>query len=341
MYKDIDIKKLIKFTKTLKVLYVEDNVDARDALKNLLSNFFAKIDLGIDGVDGLEKFKSGTFDLIITDIKMPKMNGIEMMKEIRAIDDEIPLIVSTAYQDQEFLMSCIELGTNGYLLKPINHKQLTRAIKCVCGKLYYIRENKKYEESLETLVKERTQELQVTQNQLTLMVNKDALTNLYNRRYFNDISQTLLNLAQRNRDGLSFLMLDIDKFKIINDTYGHLVGDMVLKELSNMLLKITRRSDVAIRFGGEEFLILLLHTHLNGAVKIAKKIRDEIKKSEIHIENKIDKIIKFTVSIGVTECYCDDDKQIDTIVHRADQAMYEAKDNGRDKIVIYEKGKIK
>ncbi len=337
MYKDLDMKKLIKFTKILKVLYVEDNIEARDSLEGLLRNFFSDITLASDGLDGLEKFKSSPFDLIITDIKMPKMNGIEMMEKIRAIDDEIPIIVSTAHQDQEFLISCIELGTNGYLLKPINHKQLTRAIKCVCGKLYYISENKKYEESLETLVEERTQELQATQEQLTLLVNKDSLTNLYNRRYFNDVSQTLLNLAQRNKDGLSLVMIDIDRFKTVNDTYGHLIGDIVLKELAHTLLKTTRSSDVAIRFGGEEFLILLPHTHLNGAVKIAKKIRDEIKKTEIHIENKIDKIVKFTVSIGVTECYCDDDKKIDTIVHRGDEAMYEAKHNGRDKIVIYEK----
>ena len=337
MHKKLDIKKLIQFTKTLKVLYVEDNMEAKDALKNLLSNFFNNITLGIDGKDGLEKFKSSKFDLIITDIKMPKMNGIEMMEKIRFIDDEIPIIVSTAHQDQEFLISCIELGVNSYLLKPINHKQLTGAIKNTCEKLYYIYENKKYEDSLETLVKERTKELQATQKELTLMVNRDPLTNLYNRRYFNDVSQTLLNLARREKDGLSLIMIDIDRFKMLNDTYGHLVGDIALKELAYTLLKITRNSDVIVRFGGEEFLILLPHTHIDGATKIAKKIKDTIKNLEIHIENNIDKILKFTVSIGVTQCYCDDDKEIDTIVHRADEAMYEAKRNGRDKIVIYEK----
>ncbi len=337
MYKDLNMKKLMKFTKTLKVLYVEDNEEARDSLEGLLRNYFSDITLASNGLDGLEKFKTSPYDLIITDIKMPKMNGIEMMKKIRELDEDIPIIVSTAHQNQEFLISCIELGTNAYLLKPINHKQLNRAIKNTCEKLYYIYENRKYEESLEALVKERTQELQATQQQLTQIVNKDSLTNLYNRRYFNDISQTLLNLAQRNKDGLSLLMIDIDKFKVVNDTYGHLIGDIVLKELSSLLLIITRSSDVAIRFGGEEFLILLPHTHLNGAIKIAKKIRDKIRHTEIHIKNKIDKIIKVTVSIGVTECFCNDDKKIDTLVHRADKAMYEAKHNGRDKIVIYEK----
>ncbi len=337
MYKDLDMKKLIKFTKTLKVLYVEDNEETRDSLEGLLRNYFSDITLASNGSDGLEKFKSTPFDLIITDLKMPKMNGIEMMKKIRAVDEEIPIVVSTAYQDQEFLMSCIELSTNGYLLKPINHKQLTRVIKCVCGKLYYISENRRYEESLEFLVQERTQELEISKKQLSIMANKDALTNLYNRRYFHDISQTLLHLGQRKQNSLSLLMIDIDRFKLVNDTYGHLAGDSVLKELASVLLKTTRGSDVVIRFGGEEFVIILPQTHINDAVQIAQKIRSAIKNLDIHIQNNIDKILKITVSIGVTECYCDDDKEIDTIIRRADEAMYEAKHNGRDKIVIYEK----
>jgi len=337
MYKNLEMKKLLEFTKTLKILYVEDNENSREALCGLLENFFTDIMLANDGEDGLEKFKSNNFDLVITDIKMPKMSGIEMMQKIRDMDEDIPLLVSTAYQDREFLISCIELGVNGYLLKPINHRQLTRAIKCACGKLYYMRENKKYETLLEDLVKERTKELQAAQEKLILMANKDPLTNLYNRRYFNDISKILLSLTNREKDGLSLLMIDIDRFKIVNDNYGHLVGDVVLKKLAFTLLKITRSSDVVIRFGGEEFLILLPHTHLKGAQKMAEKIRDRVKNLEIPIENSVDKIIKFTVSIGVTECYCSDDKDIDTLVRRADEAMYEAKRNGRDRIVIYKK----
>jgi len=337
MYKDLEMKKLLEFTKTLKILYVEDNKGSREALYGLLENFFSDITLAFDGIDGLEKFKSGNFDLIITDLKMPKMGGIEMIQAIRNIDEDIPLIVSTAYKDQEFIMSCIELDVNGYLLKPINHKQLTRVIKYVCGRLYYIYENKKYETSLEELVKERTKELEDTKRKLTLMANRDPLTNLYNRRYFNDISKTLLSLARREKEGLSLLMIDIDKFKIVNDTYGHLVGDVVLKELAFVLLKITRTSDVVIRFGGEEFLLLLPHTHLKGAQKIAEKIRDNVRNLEIPLKDSVDKIVKFTVSIGVTECYCGDDKNIDTIVRRADEAMYEAKHYGRDRIVIYKK----
>ena len=337
MYKDLEMKKLLGFTKTLKMLYVEDNKSSREAFCGLLENFFSDITFASNGEEGLKKFKSSNFDLVITDIKMPKMSGIEMMQAIREIDEDIPLIVSTAHQNQEFLMSCIELGVNGYLLKPINHKQLIRVVKYVCGRLYYIQENKKYENSLEQLVKERTKELEATKTELTLLVNRDSLTNLYNRRYFDDISKTLLSLAHREKDSLSLMMIDIDRFKTINDTYGHLVGDIVLKELAFTLLKTTRTSDVVIRFGGEEFLILLPHTDLEGAEKIAVKIRNHVKNLKINIKDSVDKIVKFTVSIGVTECYCSDDEDIDTIVRRTDEAMYEAKHNGRDRIVIYKK----
>jgi len=337
MYKNLDMKKLIQFTKTLKVLYVEDNQDARDAFRSMLSNFFNNITEASNGEDGLDKFKRSTFDLIISDIKMPKMSGIEMIKEIREMNDSIPIIISTAHEDNNFLISSIELGVNGYLLKPINHKQLLRTIKCVCGKLYYMYENKKHEESLEILVKERTKELEDAKEQLISMVNRDPLTTLYNRRYFNDISKTLMNIGQREKDGLSLLMIDIDKFKIINDTYGHLVGDKVLKELASILLQVTRNSDIPIRFGGEEFLILLPHTHLDGAVQISQKIRETVKTLDVPIDKTHDDIIKFTVSIGVTECYCDDDSDFDTVVQRSDEAMYDAKHNGRDQVVIYKK----
>ena len=336
MYKKLEIKTLLEFTQTLKILYIEDHEDSREALHNLLKNFFSDITLAFDGLEGLEKLKNNRFDLIITDIKMPKMSGIELIKIIReTINEDTPLIVSTAHQDQDVLIECIELGVNSYLLKPINHKQLTRSIKLTCGKLYYMQKTKQYEASLERLVKEQTQELEAAKNALKIMTNKDPLTNLYNRRYFNEIAKTLLSIANREKDGLSLLMIDIDKFKSINDNYGHLTGDCVLQALASTLLKNIRSSDVAIRFGGEEFLLLLPHTHLEGAKKIAKKIKDCIKNLEIHT-NDSPEAIKVTVSIGVSECQYNKNKDIDLLVHRADEAMYQAKKSGRDKIVIYE-----
>ncbi len=338
MYHDFEIDELIEFTKKLKILYVEDNVEAREAMLDLIKNFFVDITVAVDGEDGLEKFRrDNSFDLIISDIRMPKMDGIEMIVEIKDIKNNIPVIVATAHKDTELLIDCIKIGVDGYLLKPINFKQLRKSIIQTCEKIYYKMESKKHGELLEKLIQERTKELEVTKLKLTEMVNRDPLTNLYNRRYFNDVSTNILHIARREKKAFSTLMIDIDRFKVINDNYGHLVGDEVLTVLADTLLKSIRVSDIAVRFGGEEFVILLPNTNIDGASSIAKKIKNNVAKKEISINDKKNYIIKITVSIGVAECDCLYDKDIDNIIHRSDEALYEAKRTGRNKVIIYTK----
>jgi len=334
MFDKFDINKLVNFTKTLKVLFVEDNEEARVAILALLSNFFNDIAVAKDGKEGISLFKADSFDIIISDIRMPNTNGLDMIEQIRQINDNIPIVISTAHKETDLLLESIKLGVNGYLLKPINFKQLKQVIKQICEKIYYKRKAKQYEENLEKLVKERTQELEIAKSKLAEMANKDPLTNLYNRRYFNDVADTLLSMAHRQQQEFSIFMLDIDRFKLINDTYGHNAGDVVLKKLSNLLTTSIRQSDVAIRFGGEEFVVLLPNTNIDGAVLIAKKLKEAIENIEIKIPN-ID-IIKFTVSIGISQCDCSKNAEvIDDLVHKADEALYEAKRAGRNKIVIY------
>jgi diguanylate cyclase (GGDEF)-like protein len=334
MFDKFDIDKLVNFTKTLKVLFVEDNEEARVAILALLSNFFDDIAVAKDGKEGISLFKADSFDIIISDIRMPNTNGLEMIEQIRQINNSVPVIISTAHKETDLLLESIKLGVNGYLLKPINFKQLKQVIKQICEKIYYKRKAKQYEENLEKLVNERTQELEIAKSKLVEMANKDPLTNLYNRRYFNDVADTLLSMAHRQQQEFSIFMLDIDRFKLINDTYGHNAGDVVLKKLSNLLTTSIRQSDVAIRFGGEEFVVLLPNTNIDGAVLIAKKLKEAIENIEIKIPN-ID-IIKFTVSIGISQCDCSKNAEvIDDLVHKADEALYEAKRAGRNKIVIY------
>jgi len=118
-----DIKEIIDFSKTLKVLMVEDNEEAREQSVKLLKNLFDDIIVAIDGIDGLEKFKKDKFDLIISDLNMPRMNGIEMCSEIRNITKNIPIVILSAYNDSEHFMDTIKLSINGYILKPININQ--------------------------------------------------------------------------------------------------------------------------------------------------------------------------------------------------------------------------
>ncbi len=125
-------------------------------------------------------------------------------------------------------------------------------------------------------------------------------------------------------------MMDIDHFKVINDTHGHLVGDDVLKEISKILLELTRQSDIVVRYGGEEFIVLLPNTKIKGALSIANKIHTTIGDFKIPINNNI---LKFTISIGVAECDWKAENTIDSIIYSADKLLYEAKNSGRNRVV--------
>ena len=130
------MNKLFDFAKTLKVLYVEDNEEARESTVALLSNIFNNIETGVDGKDGLEKFKKQKFDLVITDILMPRMNGLEMIEEIKKIDKNIPIIIISAYNGNDYLLKSIKLGVRGYLLKPIDISQFIEVMNATINYLY-------------------------------------------------------------------------------------------------------------------------------------------------------------------------------------------------------------
>lgn len=172
-------------------------------------------------------------------------------------------------------------------------------------------------------------QLREYQNRLKVMAHNDSLTNLYNRRYFYKITTQILNLSSRNDEPVSVCMIDIDNFKKINDTYGHQVGDKVIKSLSQELVKITRKSDLVARYGGEEFIILFPNTDIEGAKIITNKICKDVEGLELRHED-ID--IKFTISIGVSQFK--NDQPIDEFINNADTALYTAKNSGKNRVVV-------
>jgi len=174
-------------------------------------------------------------------------------------------------------------------------------------------------------------ELQEAQEQLKDQANRDYLTGLYNRRYFNEIAQDLIHISQREKKTFCVIMLDIDKFKNINDTYGHGVGDEIIKALSHTLITTVRKSDIVSRYGGEEFALLLPFTDRNGALKIAEKTRQRVQEYQMHTEKG--EIIHFTISLGVTSIL-NRDRNIEDALNRADEALYEAKNSGRNRVEV-------
>ena len=198
------------------------------------------------------------------------------------------------------------------------------------------RKEKEFSFELEQKVKTRTQELEIQKvraedvaKKLETMASKDFLTDLYNRRFFADIANNTINLAKRQTKGFSSLMIDIDKFKKVNDTYGHSTGDEVLKNLASVLTKNTRASDIVARFGGEEFVILLPDTDIAGAKIIAQKIRQRVESKSLQIHGAS---INYTISIGISQFNKNIDSVIDTVLDRADKALYEAKNSGRNRV---------
>lgn len=157
----------------------------------------------------------------------------------------------------------------------------------------------------------------------------DPMTKLYNRRYIAEITPHLIGLAQRNNSDLSVIILDIDKFKNVNDTYGHQVGDDVIVALADVLMQETRKSDVVCRFGGEEFVILLPETPSDGAFAVAENLRKVVEKLEVPLDDG--KTLHFTISMGVS-IVSPEDKNFDAAITRADTALYEAKESGRNRV---------
>ena len=161
---------------------------------------------------------------------------------------------------------------------------------------------------------------------LEYLVNYDGLTNIYNRRYFNDFLKHEIDLYKKSTNKLSLIMLDIDNFKSVNDIYGHDVGDYVLKKMCDIIKIELRRNDVFARVGGEEFAIITPNTNVNEAKTIAEKVRKTVEKYNFK------DIKKVTISLGVTEFIKGDDK--DTLYKRVDIALYKAKNNGKNKVEI-------
>lgn len=184
-------------------------------------------------------------------------------------------------------------------------------------------------DDLEIKIRERTKELEKSKEKLKHLANTDSMTKLYNRRFLYEIGLKLISLAKRQKKPLSLVIFDIDNFKLINDTYGHKIGDEVIKEFANQLTK-SRQSDIIARIGGEEFILLLPNTSKEQAYIVANKIKEDraahpFKIGEVNLY--------FTISGGV-DCLKEDDVDIEDIIQRADIALYKAKREGRNQIQV-------
>ena len=296
------------------ILIVDDTETNVDILVELLSERY-EIVVALDGESALEILDDQTIDLMLLDIMMPKMDGYEVCKRVKQNPDtrDIPVIFITAKIDENSIEKAYDAGGIDYVTKPFKPKELFARIKTQLH--------------LRALIRE----LEISKEALKRLSELDPMTNLCNRRYFTHMSKNVLALAKRDRSDLSIIMLDIDKFKRINDSYGHKVGDEVLIAFADILLKMIRKSDYACRFGGEEFVVMLPETPLEGAMEIAEKIRKKVEAFSLYTETH--QKVMITVSLGVTIVDTLHDIYIESAIQRADDALYRAKKGGRNQVV--------
>jgi diguanylate cyclase (GGDEF)-like protein len=321
-----NIKMNKELLKKLNILYVEDDEAIRNNTIITLNLLQANIFDAIDGKDGLNKFieHQDKIDIILTDLSMPSMSGLEMIEEIKKIRSDIPVIITTAHQESNYLKTAIRLGINYYILKPIEIynmiETIVKAMEPVNLKKALVEKNEelmKLNASLEERIKERTKELEI-------LASTDPLTQIHNRRKFFELSATRF---RQNNDNLYAVMIDVDQFKDINDKYGHHTGDEILKHVTNAIKENLSSEDIFGRVGGEEFAIVYNSddsSHINKIEKLRKVV-----------ENLSFNGIKVTISLGLTKKN-QEDKNIDRLLSRADKALYEAKGAGRNKVIFRE-----
>ncbi|RUM43757.1 MAG: diguanylate cyclase response regulator [Hydrogenimonas sp.] len=295
------------------ILAVDDTELNTDILVELLRDRYEVI-TALDGERAIEIANKKHVDLILLDIMMPEMDGYDVCQHLKSNQKtkDIPIIFITAKTDETSIEKAYDIGGIDYVTKPFRPKELLARVQ------------------RELAMQKLIDELKKSQEELKLLAITDSMTKLYNRRYFSEISMELFALAKRENRPLSLIMLDIDKFKTINDTYGHKVGDEAIIALGNLLRKAKRKSDVACRLGGEEFVLLLPNTAYKDAKKVAEKIRKRVEKSKIPYDEG--KTLSFTISLGVAEVDFEHEDQIEPALKRADDALYEAKKSGRNRV---------
>lgn len=284
-----------------------------------------------------------------TDVDMivqPVVNYVLRTKESIVIDDMTQNnIFDSSYVSSRLIKSvfCAPLILQGELrgiiylennlLPSVFTEDKVKFLQHLSGQIVISIENTMVYSRLEEKIKQRTKDLEASQDELRHLASVDPMTKLYNRRYFSEVSAKVFDMAKREEFKIIIAMLDIDNFKNVNDTYGHPVGDKVIMAIGDIVREHTRKSDIACRFGGEEFIILFPYTKFNDAVLLVEDIRKSVEDTVIALES--DQVLCVTASAGVSSVDISIDKDIEVAVNKADNALYEAKRSGKNKVVSY------
>jgi two-component system cell cycle response regulator len=293
------------------VLIADDSLVVRAVVRSHLTEKGYHVLEAEDGTAALERCIRSRPDVVLLDIEMPELDGYQVLARLKAAPDlsDIPVVFLTSRSGMDDVVAGLDAGAHDYLRKPFEPAELVARVAAAVQ------------------VKKLQDQLRERNAELDRMTRTDALTGVYNRRHLEEELTRQYAIARRQRHPVSVLLLDIDHFKQVNDTYGHPAGDLVLREFARRLRDDLRAGDIAGRWGGEEFLVVLPGADLSAAIEVAERIRRATARTPvITAEGEIPLTVSGGCAVGPLDT--PDDQ-----VSRADTALYQAKAAGRDRIV--------
>jgi two-component system cell cycle response regulator len=295
------------------ILLVDDRLSSSDRIRDLLIGHH-RVDVEPDPQEALFRAADGDYDLAIISLELKSYDGLRLCSQLRSLDRTrlLPILIIIGPEDEARLNRALDLGVNDYLTRPIDRNEMRARVKTQVRR-------KRFSDRLRDNV-QATFEMAIT----------DALTGLHNRRYLERHLATLVDQSLRRSKPISVLVLDIDHFKAINDTYGHEAGDQVLREFSSRVRRAVRGIDLACRLGGEEFVVAMPDTDAALAYVVGERLRQKIAGERFVVADGRD--LPVTVSVGISSLIRADDTP-QTILKRADEALYRAKRDGRNRVV--------
>jgi two-component system cell cycle response regulator len=297
-----------------KILVVDDDETVRDSLSDFLEFHDFAVTAVASAAEAVEAVSENDFDLVISDLVMPKMDGIALIRAIRDLGKDIPFLVMTGFASIEYAVESMKAGAADFITKPLKFDHVMLIVNRVLET-----------SALRTMAQEREYYKDLS--------NSDGLTKISNYRHFNHVLQLEIDRQRRYRRPLTLLMIDIDDFKRTNDHFGHLIGDMVLIKIAALLTAEIRGFDFVARYGGDEFTVILPEITEKEALAVGRRIMKAIGLHEFQSpEHK--EIGTISVTIGIAS-FPKDAAEGQELVAKADQAMYAGKSAGKDCICIF------
>lgn len=310
----------------IRILIVDDDPMTRFTLEHLLQGTGRAVDSAEDGEQALALALEKCPDLVITDWKMPRLSGLELCRILRntSITQHIYIIMLTGRESEEEMVQALDAGADEFVVKPFRPRVLQARIASGERIVRFQRTVNRDRE----VIQKYAAELAVANRKLQAMAMSDSLTGLPNRRCALERLTDSVAESSRHHEPLSCIMIDIDHFKQINDSYGHDIGDRVLREISDIFQKTVRSYDLVSRIGGEEFLIICARSTLSESLHLAERLRTAV---EVMSPEGIEKAARITISLGVSS-WNESFSGPEDLIRAADGALYQAKRHGRNQV---------